>query len=69
MASTRVTFARDHVSPGGKHYKGGSTHSVEFHEARSLLNRGTVRLADEPEKTPDTAAAKPETQKTDNKEK
>lgn len=67
MATKRVTFARDYVSGGGKHYKGGSTHSVDYHEARSLLNRGTVRLADE-DKTPE-AAAKPETQKTDNKEK
>jgi len=42
----RITFANNYTSPGGKPYKGGSTHEVNDADARSLIVRGKARPAD-----------------------
>lgn len=42
----RITFANNYTSPGGKPYKGGSTHEVNDADARSLIGRGKARPAD-----------------------
>lgn len=43
----RITFANNYTSPGGKSYKGGSTHDVNDADARSLIVRGKARRAEE----------------------
>jgi hypothetical protein len=42
----RITFANNYTSPGGKPYKGGSTHEVNDADARSLIVRGKARQAE-----------------------
>lgn len=44
---TRVTFAADYETPGGRNYKGGTTADVNAPEARNLIYRGIARAADE----------------------
>ena len=48
----RITFANNYTSPGGKPYKGGSTHEVNDADARSLIVRGKARRADETKSAP-----------------
>lgn len=43
MATTRVIFATDLTTTDGKHHKGGTEASVDFHEARDLIHRGLVQ--------------------------
>lgn len=42
----RITFANNYTTPGGRSYKGGSTHEVNDADARSLIVRGKARPAD-----------------------
>jgi hypothetical protein len=42
----KITFANNYTSPGGKPYKGGSTHEVNDADARSLIVRGKARRAE-----------------------
>lgn len=42
----RITFAVDHVTAGGRHYKAGSTHEVNDNDARALVHRGLARPED-----------------------
>ena len=48
----RITFANNYTSPGGKPYKGGSTHEVNDADARSLIVRGKARPADATKSAP-----------------
>lgn len=57
----RITFANNYTTPGGRHYKGGSTAEVNDADARSLIVRGKARRADVPE---DSAPAEVETHDT-----
>lgn len=47
--TTRVTFAYPYTDADGKDHKAGSTASLDFFEARQVLNEGKARVA-EPEK-------------------
>lgn len=42
----RITFANNYKTPGGRAYKGGSTHEVNDADARSLITRGKARRAE-----------------------
>jgi hypothetical protein len=42
----KLTFAIDHTTPGGRNYRGGSTHEVNDADARALVSRGIARRAD-----------------------
>lgn len=44
----QLTFANNYTTPGGRTYKAGNTYTVNDADARSLIFRGTARVAEEP---------------------
>jgi hypothetical protein len=56
---TRVTFAVDHVTDGGRTYKQGTTHEINAADARELIyNAKGVDAGPEPEPANDKPADK-----------
>jgi ribosomal protein L9 len=43
----KITFANDYTTPGGRHFKAGTTAEVKDAEARSLVFRGKAVAATE----------------------
>lgn len=64
---TRVTFAVDHVTDGGRTYKQGTTHEVNAADARELIHIGRAvdaGPAPEPDPATDTDAGESGASKT-----
>ncbi|QOT19734.1 hypothetical protein [Paenarthrobacter sp. YJN-5] len=58
---TRVTFAVDHTTPGGRSYKQGSTHEVNAADARELIHIGRATDAGEAPEPEPVTESKPKT--------
>lgn len=63
----KILFANDYTSPGGRHYKAGSTHEVNAVDARNLIHLGKAIPATEnkkPARKAGTTSAAAETTQT-----
>lgn len=53
MNKTKVTFAYPYTDSAGKEHKPESTTTLDFFEARTVINNGIARVADAEAPKPD----------------